>query len=108
MKIVAYLSNLFHPTMMQDINVQEVLSGLNDASIRKHWLFSVLEEVKAINQRTHKALSDGKLSERFVQESARLQGIEFVLRQVLLSKNSVALDMRHNRIEEKFDVATLP
>ena len=108
MKIVEFLSNLWHPAEMQDLNVQEVQGALGDPSIRKHWLHTVLGEVKDINRRTHKALIEGRLDERFVQESARLQGIEYVLRQVLNSKNSVALDKRHNHIEDEPNVAVLP
>lgn len=107
MNIVKFLSNLWHPAEMQDLNLQEVQGALMDPSIRKHWLYTVLIEVKDINRRTHKALIEGKLDERFVQESARLQGIEYVLRQVLNSKNSVALDKRHNRIEDESNVAAL-
>lgn len=100
MKIIEYLSNIWHPAEMQDLNVQELQGALTDPSIRKHWLFNVLGEVKDINRRTHKALIEGKLDQRFVQESARLQGIEYVLRQVLNSKNSVELDKRHNRASD--------
>lgn len=108
MKIVEYISNIWHPAEMQDLNVQELQGALGDPSIRKHWLFTVLGEVKDINRRTHKALMDGKLDERFIQESARLQGIEFVLRQVLNSKNSVALDKRHNYLDDEPGVAVHP
>lgn len=106
MKIIEYLSNIWHPAEMQDLSVQEVQAGLADASIRKHWLHSVLDEVKNINRRTHKALVDGNLDERFVQESARLQGIEYVLRQVLHSKNSVALELHQNRANSTAELPT--
>lgn len=107
MKIVEFLSNLWRPAEMQDLNVQEVQAALMDASVRKHWLHSILGEVKEINRRTHKALIEGKLDDQFVQESARLQGIEYVLRQVLHSKTSMELEKRHNHTEHDPGVAAL-
>lgn len=108
MKLIAHLSNLWHPAEMQDLNIQEVLAGLADPSVRKHWLYALMDEIKNINKRTHKALLEGKLEEKFVQESVRLQGIEYVLRQVLQSKNSVELDKRSNHIQDEPGVAVLP
>lgn len=96
MKLLAYVSSMFDVSEMQEIKTDEVLSVLADPTVRKHWLYSVLEEMRDINRRTHLALLDGKLNERFIQESARLQGLAWALRQALNSKTSMELDRRHN------------
>lgn len=108
MKIISHLLSYFTPSELQNLKTDELLSALGDLSVRKHWLWSVLEEMKEINRRTHVALMNGELAEKFDQESGRLQGIDFALRQILNSKNSMALDKRHNRTGDDPDVAVQP
>jgi hypothetical protein len=98
--LFARLSTLFEPSEFQNLNLDELMGALLDSDVRKHWMQAVLEEIKEANMRTHVALMNGNLNEKFVQESARLQGIDWVLRQILNSKNSVAMERHHNRTDD--------
>jgi hypothetical protein len=102
-RLPAWLSQLFEPSAFNDLNINELLASLTDTSVRNHWMKAVLEEVKEINLRTHVALMNGDLGERFIQESARLQGIDWVLRQILNSQNSVAMEKRQNQTDDVLD-----
>lgn len=108
MKLISRLLTYLEPSELQNLKTDEILSALVDPGVRKHWLCMVIEEMKEIHRRTHVALINGNLTERFVQESARLQGIDFALRQILNSKNSLALEKRHNHGGTEPDVAVHP
>jgi hypothetical protein len=96
-RFYAWLSSIFEPSEFNNLNLDELMGCLLDSDVRKHWLNAVLEEIKDANMRTHVALINGNLTDKFVQESARLQGIDWVLRQILNSKNSVSMARHHNR-----------
>lgn len=109
MKFIGWLSTLFEPGEFQNLHIDELLAALVDTGVRNHWMRAVLEEIKELNMRTHTALMNGNLTDRFVQESARLQGIDWTLRQILNSKNSVEMERHHNRTDDAFDgVAVQP
>jgi phage terminase large subunit len=109
MKIPIWFKSIFASPEFSDIKTDDVVAALHDHAVRRHWLESVLSEVRDIHMRTHMALMNGKLDERFVQESARLQGIDWTLRQILNSKNSVELARRSNRTDDSFGgVAVAP
>lgn len=96
MKLLAYLASIFDPSEMEGLRTDELIGALADSGIRKHWIWSVMEEMKEIHKRTHGSLIKGNFSEEFVKESSRLQALEWSLRQILNSKTSVELDRRHN------------
>ncbi len=96
MKIPRWLSSIFEPSAFSNLNFDDIQIALQDPSVRKHWLMTMLDEVRGCHSRTHVALTQGKLHEKFVQESARLQGLDWALRQILNSKTSVELDRHHN------------
>jgi hypothetical protein len=100
MNVVKWLSTLFNPSEFSNLNIDELGGALRDSDVRRHWMVSVLNEIKEINLRTHVALMNGNLTERFAQESARLQGIDWTLRQILNSKTSVAMERHHNQADD--------
>lgn len=108
MKFTTWFLTLLEPSELQNFKIDELLSALNDSSIRKHWLYTMLEEVKEINRRIHTHLMTGKLNEKFEQESARLVAIDWALRQILNSKTSVELGRHHNQADEFDGVAVNP
>lgn len=105
MKIPAFISTLFKVAEFNDLDLNDVLLSLNDPMIRKHWLWAMAEEIKQIHQRVHVYLIHGKLEEKFIVESAKLQGIEWALRQVIASKTSIGLDRQNHVKDELEDMA---
>ncbi len=103
-----WLATLFEPSEFNNLNLDELAAAMLDSDLRRHWLRAVLAEIKEGNMRTHVALMNGNLTEKFVQESARLQGIDWTLRQILNSKTSIAMERRHNRADELEGVAVKP
>lgn len=109
MKFIAWLSSVFLPANFNNLSIDEVMSALNDTDVRKHWMVTVLDEIKDVNLRIHAAVMEGSLTAKFAQESARLQGIDWVLRQILSSKTSVDMERHHNQTDDDLDgVAVSP
>src|SRR4051812_37560211 len=96
MRFFPWLSSIFNPEYFQDLHVDSLGAALNDSGVRRHWLSSVLDEIKETNLRVHAALTNGNLTDQFVRESAKLQGIVWVLQQILNSKTSVDIERNHN------------
>jgi hypothetical protein len=106
-RLVSWLLSILDPGELQNLSTDELESALVDVTIRRRWLWAVLEEMKAINFRVHQAVLNGTLSDDFAKESGRLQGIDWTLRQILIAKNNVALDKGHN-LDMESSVAVQP
>ncbi len=100
MKLPFWFKSMFEAESFQNLRTDDLLIALADSNIRRHWLETVLDEVRDINLRTHTAVLNGELSKRFEQESGRLQGLDWALRQILNSKTSVELDRHHNHTDD--------
>jgi hypothetical protein len=105
MKFPKWITDIYKPEELQKIKVEEILMAMNDVSIRKHWLFEVLDELKEVNLSIDRAL-DAREQYSFEELSAKRRALTWVLNQVLSSKNSVAMDRRHNH--DAPDVAVNP
>ena len=103
MRITRWLSQIFDPIHFHDLNLEQINAGMQDVDVRRHWVMSVLEEIREINLRTHASLAHGELNEKFLRESGRLQGILWVLHQFSNSKTSVELNRHHNHTENQFE-----
>lgn len=78
------------------MNIEDLGTALFDPAVRKHWVMTVLEEVRNINLQTHIDISNGDVTDKLIKRSARLQGILWALNQISASKTSLELERRHN------------
>lgn len=88
MRAIRFLYELLSPPDLQKLDVGEVVTALNDSSIRAHWLKAILNEIQDINIAIDSDLlqkRDGSLRDRSVQRRT----LQFVLEQVLASKRAV-------------------
>lgn len=88
MKLPESLTKLFEARQMQDINFEDLLMAMNDASVRRHWLLAIVEEIKRINIAIDTAL-DQREPMGFEELSARRRGLSFVLNQVAASERAI-------------------
>lgn len=58
-KLPRFLSSLFSPLYMQDLDVVDLLNLLNDPSVRRKWLFGIYEELRNVNLSVDRALLRG-------------------------------------------------
>lgn len=108
MKLLRRMLDILQPSELQDLKTDELLSALIDPGVRRKWLADALDEMKAINLRVHTSLMKGTLDDDFAKESARLQGIDWTLRQILIAKNNVAYETHHNQDGDEPSVAVQP
>lgn len=106
--MIKWLSTLFDPSIFNNLNMDELMGAMQDGDVRAHWIRSVLDEIKECNMRTHVALMNGELKDKFGQESARLMGIDWALRQILNSKTSIAMERHHNQADALSGVTVKP
>jgi hypothetical protein len=107
-RLLTWLLSYLEPSELQNLNLDELAGAMTDLRVRKRWLWAVLEEIKECNRRVHVAMMNGNLEPNFVKESARLQGIDWTLRQILIAKNSVSMDKDHNLDLDEPSVAVQP
>lgn len=94
MKVPEFLSGLFEPSQIQDLEIAQISFALSDASVRGHWLREIFKEIQSINQSIDSDLLHKK--EMDVKEkSTRRRTLQFVLEQALSSKRSVEGESRH-------------
>ena len=105
--LVKKLSDLFNPNAYLELNVYDVLDGLKDDVVRKHWLFEVLQEIKRINVSIDQMLDSGHI-ESIKNLSARRRGLQFVLETAIEQKNAVSRGRGHNPLGEgQFDLESV-
>ena len=106
--MIKWFTTLFDPSIFNNLNMDELMAAMQDGDVRAHWIRAVLDEIKDGNMRTHAALMNGELTKKFGQESARLQGIDWVLRQILNSKTSIAMERHHNQADALSGMTVTP
>lgn len=104
MKLPIWLKTILDPSILQEIKTDEISVALMNVNVRRHWLWSIYEEMKSINRDIHRHLMADDLDKQFRASSARLQALQWVLNQVLASKNSVELENQNRRVDELDDV----
>lgn len=86
--IILSLKELFNPKELQRIDSNELLDALNDASIRKHWLMDIYEELKRLNlQIDNRLLTDNNF--RITDLSARRRAYQDMLEAILSTKRLI-------------------
>ena len=83
-KMPRFLSRMFSPVYMQDIDFVLLLNTLSDPTIRRVWLHEVYQELRNINASVDRALLHGEA--RLNDLSARRKAIQDVLEMVLRAK----------------------
>jgi|WetSurMetagenome_2_1015567.scaffolds.fasta_scaffold491048_1 hypothetical protein len=101
--IVGKLKDLFRPVDYQEINPQEIFDILADPSVRKAWLFEVLQELVRINRSIDQKLVSG-VTFSITDLSARRRGLQFVLDTALAAKREVERAKSHNCDMGVFDL----
>jgi hypothetical protein len=97
----ALLTDLFTTQEIQQIRIEDVVMGLNDLTVRNHWLHKILDEIQNINTSIDADLLQKKdLDLR--EKSARRRALQFVLEQVIQSKRAIDGQQRHNPVTGGF------
>lgn len=55
-KIVNFLKDAFTPKDLSNLDVNELLMALNDSSVRKIWMYEMIEDLKRLNLEVDKQL----------------------------------------------------
>lgn len=90
MRLTKWVESLFRPeeTNFKDAAIEDVILALNDPVIRKHWLLSLIDEIRAINVGVDKALRENDMSD-LPNKSVRRNTIVFCLNEILESKRFI-------------------
>ena len=101
-KILKKLTDIFNPKEFQGLDSFELLDSLNDPTIRKEWLFQVIEELRRMNlQVDQKLLSNSEF--RLVHLCARRKAYQDVLESILSAKRSVRTSVKSHNPSSKAD-----
>lgn len=106
--IPKWLSDIFAPDTMQDLDIHAILLALQEPGVRAHWLRTSLDEIRDVNLKIHRSVLQGTLYQDFERESSRLQGIIWALEQIVRSKSSMDLDRSQNHTDQLEGVAVSP
>ena len=87
-KIPVMLKQIFSPQDLLGLNVSDLLSALNDASIRREWMYQVLEELKRLNLEVDKRLLSGN-DFGITDLAARRKAYQDALESILLAKRQI-------------------
>ena len=88
MNLVKGLKELLSPKELQGLDSNELLEALNDASIRKHWLYEVYEELKRLNLEVDVRLLT-EVNYRLTDLCAKRKAYQDVLEAILSAKRQV-------------------
>lgn len=84
-KIFKRFSDIFSPKALQGLDSHELLAAFNDPVVRKEWLWSVYEELKALNLKIDASLTSGADVSLF-DLSARRKAYQDILEAILAAK----------------------
>ena len=87
-KILKKFADLFSPKELQGLDSLELLDALNDAAIRKEWLWEVYEELKRLNLKVDASLRDGTVL-NLRDLCARRRAYQDMLEAVLSAKRQI-------------------
>lgn len=87
-KIVSYFNDIFSPKDLQGLNVNEILSALNDSSVCKEWIYEVCEELKRLNLEVDRRLLTNQ-QWNLTDLAARRKAYQDVLESLLAAKRRV-------------------
>ena len=90
MRLVNWIESLFEPekTNFRDAAMDDLLAALNEPAIRKHWMHSIMDELRAINVGVDRAMREEKY-DAIPNAAARRTALVFCLNQILDSKTAV-------------------
>lgn len=94
-KLRKWISDIFDPEVMNDLDVGAIASALNDSAIRAFWLNGLLDELKRINQEVDRILLGdgmGNISDL----CARRKTYQDILEGVLSARRIVTQGVAHN------------
>lgn len=92
--IPRYLTRLFSPKHLQNLDVLELLQALNNETIRKIWLYEVYQDLREMNLGVEKALLNGDM--RLNDLSARRRAYQDVLEGILTAKKRQMEEKDHD------------
>jgi hypothetical protein len=84
-RIVRYLKDVFSMRDLHNLDVNEILLALNDASVRKTWIYELCEELKRLNLEVDKRLLSGS-QYNLTDLAARRKAFQDVLELVLSAR----------------------
>src|SRR5688500_18001145 len=90
-------AGLLDPEAKQELDMESLALALNASTVRVHWLQEVLATLAKINLEIDKMVERNDNKESFIQVSAKRRAIAEVLQQILVSRNSVAMELHHNQ-----------
>lgn len=90
-KVPRFLSRLFSPNNLQDIDIYDLQAAFANDTVRRIWLYEVYQELRNLNLKVEKSLLGGY--SQLNDLSARRRAFQDVLEMILTAKR------RH--VEEK-------
>jgi len=90
MRLLKWIESLYAPekTNFKDAALEDILVALENQAVRKHWLDSLVEELRAINVGVDRSLREGRM-EDLPSKADRRHAIIFCLNQILESQTAV-------------------
>ena len=102
-KMPRFLSRLFSPAYMQDIDFVDLLNTLNDPVVRRIWIHEVYQELRNTNLAVDRGLLSG--SPRINDLSSRRKAIRDILEMILKAKSRHVEEKDPNpRFESEIDL----
>lgn len=103
-RLAKWISSLYEPekTNIQEGSLERIMLALNEPAVRRHWVESLIEELRNINVRFDRKMEDG-IYNQFEEDMYRRRAIVFCLNQILDSKDA----LENQRLESERDNQTL-
>lgn len=95
MKIKRWLSELWEPERMNDLDISEISTALSDMATRYRWLETLVDDLKQMNSDIDRRLLNGK-QEGISDLCARRKAYQDILESVLSARRTVTQAERHN------------
>lgn len=93
-KMPRFMSRLFSPAYMQEIDIADLVTQLNDPMVRRIWIHEMYQELRNINLSVDKALlsRDSQINDL----SARRKAFRDILEMILHARRRVAEGKDHD------------
>lgn len=94
-KITRWMSDIFSPKQLQDLDAMDILDALGDPVVRKTWLYNVFDTLKHLNLDIDNRLQNGGF--RIEDLCARRKAYQNILEEVISAKRSVTMARNTNQ-----------
>lgn len=84
-KVARYLSRLFSPKHLQDIDVLDLLAAMSNETVRKAWIYEVYQDLRQMNLDVETALLNEDF--RLTDLAARRKAYQEILEKILVARN---------------------